>query len=92
MGYKFFESGNETEEYSFGESYDEEMLEMGIDLANQTRKDGTLIVSNEEGEQFIFWSRVRSKTENEICPGEKFIDEFLRIHKAYIGWNLFPRS
>ena len=65
MGYKLFENGNESEEYSFGESYEEEILEMGIDLATQTRKDGTLVVTNEQG--------------------EKFIDKFLRIHKAYIA-------
>ena len=88
MGYKLFTDGEESEEYSFGISYEEEMMEMGRDLED-TRKEGTVVVTNEDEEQFIFWSRIRSQTEDEICGGEKFIDQFLRTHKAYIGWDLF---
>ncbi len=89
MGYQFFENGNECEEYSFGINYDEEMLEMGQD-PSQTRRPGAIVATNEEGEQFIFWSQLCSKAESEICGRETFIDEFLSAHNAYIGWDLFP--
>ena len=92
MGYQLFVNGDEQEEYSFGESYEEEMMEMGIDLGEQTGKEGTVVVTNEQDQQFMFWSQIRIKTENEICAGEKFIDEFLRNHKAYLGWALFSDS
>jgi hypothetical protein len=92
MGYKLFLDGDEQEEYSFGESYEAEMLEMDIDLPSITRKDGTLVVTNEDDQQFIFWSQIRSPSENEINTGEQFIDEFLRLHEAYIGEDLFPKS
>ena len=92
MGYQLFVYGEEKEEYSFGVSYEEEMMEMGIDLAEQTGKEGTVVATNEQDQQFMFWSRIRTQTENEICTGEKFIDEFLRSHKAYLGWDLFPDS
>ncbi len=91
MGYKFFENGNEREEYSFGENYEEEMAEMGIEI-NHTRKNRTVVANDKQGNQFVFWSQIRLKSENEICDGEKFIDGFLRIHEAYIGWNLFDNS
>lgn len=91
MGYKLFVNGEESEEYSFGVDYDEELAEAGIDLA-ETRKAGTLVTSNEDGYQCLFWSLLRTKAEDEISGGEKFIDEFLRNESAYIGWDLFPNS
>ncbi|NER83580.1 MAG: hypothetical protein F6K42_29320 [Leptolyngbya sp. SIO1D8] len=92
MGYTLFENGHESESFSFGESYDEEMAEMGMDPGEHTRRDGTIVATNNVDDQFIFWSQSRSKTEMEICAGEKIIDEFLRIHNVYIGWDLFPGS
>ena len=89
MGYKLFVNGDESEEYSFGINYDEELAEAGIDLVER-RKPGTIVASNEEGDQFLFWSRLRRKAEDEIDGGEKFIDEFLCNENAYIGWDLFP--
>ena len=92
MGYKFFKNGIESEEYSFGESYEEEMAEMGVELPDPVRKDGTIVANDDMGNQFIFWSQERTKSEVEICAGEKFIDEFLRAQNAYIGWDLFSES
>ena len=89
MGYKLFMNGDESETYSFGVNYDEELAEMGIDLA-EGRKAGTVVASNDQGSQFLFWSRLRTKGEEEIGGGEKFIDEFLHYENAYIGWDLFP--
>lgn len=91
MGYKLFENGEESEAYSFGQSYDEEVAEMGMDLA-ELRKDGTVVTNDDEGNQFLFWSRNCTKTEDEISGGEKFIDEFLRSQRAYVGWDLMPSS
>ena len=88
MGYKLFVNGAESEEYSFGVDYDEEMAEAGIDLA-ESRKAGTVVTNNEDGDQCLFWSLLRTKTQDEISGGEKFIDEFLRDESAYIGWDLF---
>ena len=91
MGYKLFVNGEESEEYSFGVDYDEEMVEAGIDLA-ESRKTGTVVTNNEDGDQCLFWSLLRTKTKDEISSGEKFIDEFLRDESAYIGWDLFSDS
>ncbi|MEO1402401.1 MAG: hypothetical protein AAFV72_14330 [Cyanobacteria bacterium J06635_1] len=90
MGYKLFENGEKREDYSFGESYDEEMAVMGVDLT-ESRKDGT-VVANDDGMQFLFWSLLRTKAKDEVMGGEKFIDEFLREESAYIGWDLMPSS
>lgn len=92
MGYKLFIHGNLEEEYQFGESYEEEMLEMGIDPTDQTQRAGTVVAKDEDGNQFIFWSTLRVKSEAEICGGETFIDEFLRSQNAYIGWGCFPTT
>ncbi len=88
MGYKLFVDGEESEGYSFGVDYDEELAEAGIDLSEK-RKAGTIVASNEDGYQCLFWSLIRTKAGDEISGGEKFIDEFLRDESAYIGWNLF---
>lgn len=88
MGYKLFVNGEESEEYSFGVDYEEELTEAGIYLAEK-RKAGTVVANNKDGSQCLFWSRLRTKTEDEIIGGEKFIDEFLRDESAYIGWDLF---
>ncbi len=91
MGYKFYENGEETEEYNFGPNYDDEMIEMGHD-PEENRKPGTVVAVNAAGEQFLFLSINRSKSKDEIAGGEKFIDEFLRFQSAYIGWDLFPQD
>ena len=91
MGYTLFIDGESAEEYSFGESYEEEMAEMGVSIED-TRKEGTVVTTDEDEQQFIFWSQMRSLTEHEICGGEAFIDEFLQLYRAYIGWSLFPNS
>ncbi|MGD1907037.1 MAG: hypothetical protein ACFB0C_13715 [Leptolyngbyaceae cyanobacterium] len=72
-----------------GFDYDAELIEMGVDPAIQARKANTLVTTGETGDQFVFWSQRRSKTESEICGGETFIDDFLRSHNAYIGWDLY---
>lgn len=87
MGYKFFENGIEIEEYSFGHTYDDEMIEMGHD-PNLGRKPGSIVATSQEGDRFIFWSQSRSKSFEEIRGGTKFIDEFLCSQAAYIGWQL----
>ena len=88
MGYQLFVNGEESEAYSFGVDYDEDMAGAGIDPTAQ-RKAGTIVAHNEEGYQCLFWSRLRTKTKDEIGGGERFIDEFLQHEKAYIGWDLF---
>lgn len=87
MQYTLFDQGTIVEEYSFGINYDDDMLEAGMD-PHQDLKEATVVSANED-EKFIFWSSVRSKSDSEICGGETFIDEFLRSHNAYIGWDLF---
>ncbi|MEM6520706.1 MAG: hypothetical protein AAF892_03850 [Cyanobacteria bacterium P01_D01_bin.71] len=91
MGYQLFINGEASEEYSFGVDYDEELAEAGINLSER-RKVGTVVASNENGYQCLFWSLIRTKTEDEVSGGEKFIDEFLQNESAYIGWDLFSNS
>jgi hypothetical protein len=88
MGYQLFINGEEREAYSFGVDYDEEMAEAGINLAEQ-RKEGTIATHNDDGDQCLFWSLLRTKAEAEIDGGEQFINEFLQHENAYIGWDLF---
>lgn len=87
IAYKLFDNGVLVEDYSFGPNYDEEMIAMGHDPA-RSRKEGTVIATNQAGQQFLFWSQIRSPSENQICAGETFIDEFLRSQGAYLGWEL----
>lgn len=89
MGYKLFENGEEVEEYSFGMSYEEEMEEMGV---TQPYKEGTVITNDEQDNQYLFWSKNRNKTAEEITSGEKFIDDFLCEEQAYIGWDLMSEK
>jgi hypothetical protein len=80
LGYELFDNGDLVEEYISGPDYSE-------DFEQPERREGTIVASRKAC-QFVFWSRDRKKTGNEIIDENRFIDEFLRSKDAYIGYEL----